>query len=71
MAPMPAFFPTTQNNKDFALLVRLGMRPIDVPRSATFDAAELIGVTDRGLVSAREPLPTSSSSTAIRPPESA
>jgi imidazolonepropionase-like amidohydrolase len=41
-------FPHDQNNKDFALLVRLGMRPIDVLRSATFDAAELIGVTDRG-----------------------
>lgn len=41
-------FPHDQNNKDFALLVRLGMRPIDVLRSATFDAAELIGITDRG-----------------------
>lgn len=41
-------FPHAQNNKDFGLLVGLGMRPIDVLRSATFGAAELIGATDRG-----------------------
>lgn len=43
-------FPHTQNNKDFALMVGLGMRPIDVLRSATSNAAELIGVSDRGIL---------------------
>lgn len=43
-------FPHRENNKDFALLVGLGMRPIDVLRSATSSAAELIGVTDRGVL---------------------
>jgi imidazolonepropionase-like amidohydrolase len=41
-------FPHKENNKDFALMVGLGMRPTDVLRSATVNAAELIGVTDRG-----------------------
>lgn len=43
-------FPHAQNNKDFALMVGLGMRPIDVLRSATSNAAELIGVSDRGVL---------------------
>jgi imidazolonepropionase-like amidohydrolase len=43
-------FPHDQNNKDFALLVRMGMRPIDALRSATSRAAELIGVNDRGVL---------------------
>jgi imidazolonepropionase-like amidohydrolase len=41
-------FPHQENNKDFALLVHMGMRPTDVLRSATSGAAELIGVNDRG-----------------------
>ena len=41
-------FPHQENNKDFALLVHMGMRPTDVLRSATSGAAELIGVSDRG-----------------------
>ncbi len=41
-------FPHKENNKDFALLTRMGMRPIDVLKSATHNAAALIGVTDRG-----------------------
>jgi imidazolonepropionase-like amidohydrolase len=41
-------FPHDQNNKDFALMVSLGMTPIDVMRSATSRAAALIGVSDRG-----------------------
>ena len=45
-------FPHGENNKDFALLVRLGMRPLDVLRSATLGSAELIGVSDRGHLSA-------------------
>ncbi len=43
-------FPHSQNNKDFALLVSLGMRPIDVLRSATSNAAALIGLSDRGIL---------------------
>jgi imidazolonepropionase-like amidohydrolase len=43
-------FPHKQNNKDFVLLVGLGMRPIDVMRSATLNAAELIGASDRGVL---------------------
>ena len=42
-------FPHKQNNKDFALMVSLGMRPVDVLRSATSNAAQLIGTTDRGV----------------------
>jgi imidazolonepropionase-like amidohydrolase len=45
-------FPHDQNNKDFALLVHMGMRPTDVMRSATLTAAELIGVNDRGTLAA-------------------
>jgi imidazolonepropionase-like amidohydrolase len=45
-------FPHSENNKDFALMVGLGMRPIDVLRSATATAAELIGTPDRGVLAA-------------------
>jgi len=41
-------FPHKENNKDFALLVRMGMRPIDVLRAATSNAADLLGTGDRG-----------------------
>ncbi len=41
-------FPHKENNKDFALLAKMGMHPIDVLKSATHNAAALIGVTDRG-----------------------
>ncbi|HTU81654.1 MAG TPA: amidohydrolase family protein [Candidatus Acidoferrales bacterium] len=43
-------FPHAQNNKDFALMAGLGMHPIDVLRSATANAAALIGVSDRGVL---------------------
>ena len=43
-------FPHPENNKDFALLAGLGMRPTDVLRAATTNAAELIGTTDRGVL---------------------
>lgn len=43
-------FPHAENNKDFALLVRMGMRPIDVLRSATSNAAQLLGTSDRGVL---------------------
>jgi imidazolonepropionase-like amidohydrolase len=41
-------FPHAQNNRDFALMVGMGMQPIDVLKSATYNAAALIGVSDRG-----------------------
>ncbi len=43
-------FPHAENNKDFGLLVSMGMRPIDVLRSATSSAADLIATTDRGVL---------------------
>ncbi len=45
-------FPHAQNNKDFSLLVSMGMRPIDVLRSATSSAADLIDTPDRGVLAA-------------------
>jgi imidazolonepropionase-like amidohydrolase len=41
-------FPHEQNNLDFALLRKLGMDPVDLLRSATSSAADLLGVNDRG-----------------------
>jgi imidazolonepropionase-like amidohydrolase len=41
-------FPHGQNNKDFALLQTMGMRPLDLMRSATSHAAAMIGTRDRG-----------------------
>jgi imidazolonepropionase-like amidohydrolase len=43
-------FPHDQNNKDFALMAGLGMHPIDVLRSATSSAADLLGTSDRGVL---------------------
>ncbi|MBV8355347.1 MAG: amidohydrolase family protein, partial [Candidatus Eremiobacteraeota bacterium] len=43
-------FPHKENNKDFPLLVSLGMRPLDVLRSATSWAADLIRKPDRGRI---------------------
>jgi imidazolonepropionase-like amidohydrolase len=41
-------FPHRENAKDFSLLQSMGMRPLDLMRSATALAAELIGTNDRG-----------------------
>jgi imidazolonepropionase-like amidohydrolase len=41
-------FPHRENNKDFALLASMGMRPMDLLRSATSHAADLLGTGDRG-----------------------
>jgi len=41
-------FPHGQNAREFAALVARGMTPIDAVRTATINAAELLGVTDRG-----------------------
>jgi imidazolonepropionase-like amidohydrolase len=45
-------FPHKENNRDFGLLVRMGMHPIEVMRAATTNAADLIGVRDRGTLAA-------------------
>jgi imidazolonepropionase-like amidohydrolase len=45
-------FPHHENNKDFALLAKMGMHPIDLMRSATSTAALLIGTNDRGTLAA-------------------
>jgi imidazolonepropionase-like amidohydrolase len=41
-------FPHRENNRDFALLRSMGMSPLDLLRSATAHAADLIGTADRG-----------------------
>lgn len=43
-------FPHKENNKDFGMLVSMGMRPLDVMRSATSSAADLLGTSDRGML---------------------
>ena len=45
-------YPHGDNPKEFAVLVRLGMEPIDALRTATVNAADLLGVSDRGLLEA-------------------
>jgi len=44
-------FPHAENNRDFALLRAMGMHPLDLMRSATSSAADLLGKADRGRVS--------------------
>ena len=41
-------FPHRENAKDFSLLQSMGMRPLDLMRSATAHAADMIGTKDRG-----------------------
>jgi imidazolonepropionase-like amidohydrolase len=43
-------FPHGDNAKEFAALVKLGLSPIQAIRAATLDAAELLGVEDRGVL---------------------
>lgn len=45
-------FPHAENNRDFALLQSMGMHPIDLLRSATSSAADLLGTPDRGRLAA-------------------
>jgi imidazolonepropionase-like amidohydrolase len=45
-------FPHGENAKEFAVLVRMGMPPLEALRSATLRAAELLGVSDRGTIAA-------------------
>lgn len=47
-----AVFPHGMNGKEFGALVERGMTPIDAIRSATINAADLLGVEDRGKLKA-------------------
>src|SRR5580658_4993536 len=43
-------FPHEQNNRDFALMESLGMGPADILKTATSNAAALLGTPDRGRI---------------------
>ena len=45
-------YPHGENAKEFAVLVKQGMSPLDALRTATVNAADLLGVTDRGQIAA-------------------
>lgn len=45
-----AVIPHGDNGKELEVLVRLGMSPLDAIRTATLNAADLLGVDDRGTV---------------------
>ncbi|HTK43634.1 MAG TPA: amidohydrolase family protein [Gemmatimonadales bacterium] len=45
-----AVFPHGQNAGEFAVYVGYGMKPIDAIRTATVNAADLLGVIDRGVI---------------------
>ncbi|MGH7482443.1 MAG: metal-dependent hydrolase family protein, partial [Longimicrobiales bacterium] len=45
-----AVYPHGDNAREFAVYVRLGMSPVDAIRTATVEAAALLGVDDRGVV---------------------
>ena len=43
-------YPHGENAREFAVYVGYGMKPIDAIRTATLNAADLLGVTDRGVI---------------------
>jgi imidazolonepropionase-like amidohydrolase len=45
-----AVYPHGENAREFAVYVGYGMRPPDALRTATINAADLLGVTDRGVI---------------------
>ena len=47
-----AVIPHGDNGKEFAVLAKRGMSPIETIRSATLNAADLLGLTDRGAIEA-------------------
>jgi len=47
-----AVFPHGDNAKEFAVLVDCGMSPLEAIRAATVNAADLLGVDDRGVIAA-------------------
>jgi imidazolonepropionase-like amidohydrolase len=44
-------YPHGQNAREFVTLVEWGMSPLDAIRAATINAADLLGVSDRGVIS--------------------
>ena len=47
-----AVYPHGENAREFAAYVKLGMKPLDALRSATINATDLLGKTDRGTIAA-------------------
>jgi imidazolonepropionase-like amidohydrolase len=47
-----AVYPHGNNAREFAAYVAYGMRPADALRTATLNAADLLGVSDRGMIAA-------------------
>ncbi|HEU4648068.1 MAG TPA: amidohydrolase family protein [Gemmatimonadales bacterium] len=47
-----AVYPHGENAREFAVYVGYGMKPADAIRTATVNAADLLGVTDRGVLAA-------------------
>jgi len=45
-----AVYPHGENAHEFAVYVRFGMKPADAIRTATVNAADLLGVSDRGVI---------------------
>lgn len=45
-----AVYPHGDNAKEFGVLVRMGMKPLDAVRAATLNAVDLLGVDDRGVI---------------------
>ena len=45
-----AVFPHGDNGREFAALVEAGMKPLEAIRAATLNAADLLGVDDRGVI---------------------
>jgi len=45
-----AVYPHGDNAREFAVYVGYGMRPADAIRTATVNAADLLGVSDRGVI---------------------
>jgi imidazolonepropionase-like amidohydrolase len=45
-----AVYPHGENAREFAVYVGYGMKPIDAIRTATVNAADLLGVIDRGVI---------------------
>jgi imidazolonepropionase-like amidohydrolase len=45
-----AVFPHGENAKEFEVYVRMGMAPVDAIRTSTLNAADLLGVSDRGIL---------------------
>jgi imidazolonepropionase-like amidohydrolase len=48
-----AVYPHGDNAREFAVYVGYGMKPIDAIRTATVNAADLLGVADRGVIAPR------------------